>query len=215
MSYKLRQKPLIIEFSGMPSAGKSTTIDILEHYFCRAGYDCFVIGESADLCPFSKKSRFEFASWTANHVLNVLLEQKLGNKFHDIVFIDRGIFDVQVFLQLACEDINMPNKEVITSYFALPHWQHLVDIVFFLDISVNTALYRHSTNRLSSLPGLVVNPQFIERLAICYKNLLNSYQAQHEGGTIECLDGNLLQPLQVAEICREKIEILLSDSNAY
>jgi hypothetical protein len=125
------KQPLIIEFAGMPNSGKTTTIDILEHYFCRKGYEVLVISETAGSCPLSKKSRVEFTSWIMHQTINSLLEQKFYNRLHDLVLIDRGIFDSQAFVRLMCKEINFPNDQaqLLVNYVGLPYWSKLTELV--------------------------------------------------------------------------------------
>ena len=55
------ERRLRIALVGMPNSGKSTTIGILDHFFCRSGYEVLTIKEGASACPISKKSRFRVA----------------------------------------------------------------------------------------------------------------------------------------------------------
>ncbi len=44
---KKDRRPVVIEFAGSPKAGKSTTIDILGHFFKRMGYKVWAPTEGA------------------------------------------------------------------------------------------------------------------------------------------------------------------------
>ena len=43
-----RQKPFIVEFTGTPEAGKTTTIDLVEQKLLNLGYTVKVYPESAE-----------------------------------------------------------------------------------------------------------------------------------------------------------------------
>jgi len=203
--------PVIIEFIGLPNSGKTSVIDILEHYYCRMGFEVKVISEISSSCPITKKSRLEFVPWTSNQTINILLEQKHYNKLHDLVLIDRGIFDTQIFLQLAIKELSVQNeyKQTLMSYAGLPFWNNLVDGVFLLDVPVNLSWERDQRNRLTNNHGIIVNSETLMTMHKYYLDLFKSYENSNHKDHFCSIDTKELSLEQVATICRDKIQMLL------
>ena len=176
------------------------------------GLEVKIISEVNSLCPITKKSRLEYASWTLNQSINVLLEQKHYNKLHDLVLIDRGIFDIQIFLRLAFKELSVHNeyKQTLLSYARLPIWNDLVDSVFLFDIPANLSFKRDQPNRLTNKRGLFVNPETLATMRNYYLELFKSYEDSSYNENFYLVDTRKLNLEQVATICRDKIQTLLS-----
>lgn len=204
--------PVIVEFSGLPGGGKTSTIDILEHYFCREGFEVQVVKEGSSRCPISRKSRIEFVTWTANQIINTLLELRHCDRTHGLVFVDRGVFDSQAFVRLLCRtsELSEAHKRALVDYVDLPYWGGLADIVFLLDISSRTSCYRHGRDRLSDKPGIIVNSTTLESLRECYEDVFNFSAARSSSHRVERVDAEERNPVQIAELCRSKIESMLA-----
>lgn len=50
-----KRRPIIIEFSGSPKAGKTSCINSLRQFLKRNGFEVEVIQERASICPVSDK----------------------------------------------------------------------------------------------------------------------------------------------------------------
>ena len=60
-----QKRPIVIEFSGSPKAGKTSCINSLELFLKRNGYKVRIIQEKASECPVSDKQSPMFNIWTA------------------------------------------------------------------------------------------------------------------------------------------------------
>src|SRR5579862_7896302 len=88
-------RPLIIEFSGLPKSGKTSTISILQLFLKRNGIKAEVYTERASLSPIKKKMHLDFNVWVSCASLEGMLEAL--HKDIDVFILDRGIFDALVW----------------------------------------------------------------------------------------------------------------------
>ncbi|MBV9993508.1 MAG: hypothetical protein JOZ72_19705 [Alphaproteobacteria bacterium] len=67
--------PLIVEFSGSPKSGKSTNIDIVQHFFKRSGFTVWAPTEGASKrTPYIlKRDLVAFNAWSLNYAISELL----------------------------------------------------------------------------------------------------------------------------------------------
>ena len=54
------RKPLVIEFAGVPKAGKTTTLSHVQTFLKRCGFHTDVVIERASECPIRDKTAREF-----------------------------------------------------------------------------------------------------------------------------------------------------------
>lgn len=200
---------MIIEFSGLPKSGKSTAIGTVRDYFLRNGYTVQIFAEGARMCPFSNKNRIEIASWTANRVLNNVLETKLAANNLTLVVQDRGLFDSLAFFNLLYLDDLITTNELnhFLDYFAFDKWTRLIDIVIILGNTPKTALERDLAAKLSKMPGLITNLPTLDKLTLAYDTIINTYGSRFP--RIEYIDTQKIGPYETAKQSIELIQSLL------
>ncbi|MFR2166308.1 MAG: hypothetical protein ACLS5W_00110 [Coprococcus sp.] len=95
-----QKRPIVIEFSGSPKAGKTSCINSLELFLKRNGFTVNIVQERASVCPVSDKQSPMFNLWTACMSLAGLIGT-LENKKNqvDVLILDRGIFDALCWFQ--------------------------------------------------------------------------------------------------------------------
>jgi predicted ATPase len=90
------RKPIVIEFAGVPKAGKTTTLGQLQSFLKRCGFRVEVVIERASVCPIRDKKHSNFNVWTACTTLAQILEKTQDPPRIDdphILILDRGLFD--------------------------------------------------------------------------------------------------------------------------
>ncbi len=92
----LAKRPLIVEFSGLPKAGKTRTISILELFLKRNGFKVDVFIERASIAPIRTKGHLNFNTWVSCASLQGMLEA-LSKPELDVFILDRGVFDALVW----------------------------------------------------------------------------------------------------------------------
>ena len=201
------KRPVFVEFAGMPGAGKTTTIDILDHFFRREGKSVRVITEGAQACPIDQDCRVQFAAWTAHRLLNVLLEESYCTRGYDLMLIDRGLFDVQAFIRLLLLESKASEEQVTTmiDYLRLSQWSELTDVVFLFDIPARTALRRHAKNSLTQQPGPILNGSTLQLLQDCYDEIADQYRLSRPGVSVERFAAAKVVPRRA--MCSHHLEV--------
>lgn len=88
-----RQKPFIVEFTGTPEAGKTTTINIIYRQLIEMGYRVRMYPESAEITPSCiPKGSKDFKLWIDADTFKHVLEAPYLEDY-DIVIFDRGSLD--------------------------------------------------------------------------------------------------------------------------
>ena len=80
---KRQKRPIVIEFSGSPKAGKTSCINSLDIFLKRNGFKVKIIQERASVCPVSDKQSPMFNLWTSCESLAGMIGT-LENKDNDI-----------------------------------------------------------------------------------------------------------------------------------
>src|SRR5437879_3691004 len=66
---------LVVEFAGLPKAGKTSTLGQVYSFLRRCGFRCEIVVERASVCPVRDKKHFNFNIWTACTSIAQLLEK--------------------------------------------------------------------------------------------------------------------------------------------
>lgn len=86
------RKPFMVEFTGTPEAGKTTTIKNVANKFASIGYKVSVLQESAErLPPDIPKGTWDANLWMHYQTLSGILQASYFQT--DIILIDRGLID--------------------------------------------------------------------------------------------------------------------------
>jgi thymidylate kinase len=92
------RKPFMVEFSGTPEAGKTTTINTVANIMRNANYRVIVLRESAESLP----DEIAKGTFQANMWMHFITQAGLLKAVHadaDIALIDRGIVDSEFYGQ--------------------------------------------------------------------------------------------------------------------
>ena len=71
------RRAFVLELTGTPKAGKTTTLSTLQAFFKAAGLRVETLKERAADCPLPMKGHFFFNAWT----MCTMLAEVLGNHF--------------------------------------------------------------------------------------------------------------------------------------
>jgi len=156
----------IVEFAGMPKAGKSTQIELLETYLKHErGLKIRIVYEGARICPLEKTDRFLFNSWSFNNTINRVMEVK--NQSFDFVLIDRGVQDHICFTKALYDagQITFQQYEAQLGYFE--QFLFLEDEVLIFLIDPEESMRREYKHQ--SFDGRVMNNNFLSLLYAEYK----------------------------------------------
>src|SRR6184192_2788516 len=67
------RRPVVIEFAGMPKAGKTSIVNEINRFLKRCGFRTKLIVEKASICPIRDKKDAAFNVWTLCQTLAELL----------------------------------------------------------------------------------------------------------------------------------------------
>lgn len=183
---------MIVEFAGIPRSGKTTSLDTARDFFNRAKNKNFtlrVLSEAARACPFpSSEYRLETACWTANKVLNDVIEASILSKRNTVTLQDRGLFDAMAFLELLkLEKQKLHLRPVsdfdflVDSLLAyLSTWLNKVDLIILFDADPEESLRRDIAFQLSEkeVPGVITNIETLGLLQNAYTKVEKKYEDQ-------------------------------------
>ncbi len=158
-----RSRPLIVEFSGTPKAGKSTIINSLRLFLARNDFDAFVLTERASTSPIRDKTHPFFNAWTASTTLAQMLEAGQKGAPHDVVIMDRGLYDALAWMRWLENSGQMKtaHKEIIDDFITLDLWVDMIDLVFVMKVSPSEALQREFKGQVTHKPGTIMNDETI------------------------------------------------------
>ena len=168
--YKLKtehrqKRPIIIEFSGSPKAGKTSCINSLELFLKRNGFKVKVVQERASVCPVSDKQSPMFNIWTACMSLAGLIgtiENKNDNV--DVLILDRGIFDALCWFEWLVSNSKMEieDKDIIDRFLLMKDLVKPIDIVFAFSVEPEISIKREYANLLTDKVGTIMNTKVLE-----------------------------------------------------
>ena len=141
------RKPIVIEFSGVPKAGKTTTLTNVQKFLKRCGFHTDIVIERASVCPIRDKKHANFNVWTACTTLSQILEKTQAQPQEDdpqILFLDRGIFDSICWLIMMekLSRLRRKEREVIQKFLLIDDWRKRISAVFVMLVSPTVAMKR-------------------------------------------------------------------------
>src|SRR5439155_15897196 len=122
------RRPIVLEFAGVPKAGKTTTLGQLQAFLKRCGFRTEVVVERASVCPIRDKKHANFNVWTACTTLANLLEKTQDPPRPDdphILILDRGLFDSICWLTMMehLSRLRPGDRELLQTFLTMPEWR--------------------------------------------------------------------------------------------
>ena len=175
-------RPVFIEFAGTPKSGKSTCIDIVNHFFRRMDYKVLAPSEGASKRTpyYLKEDLVSFNVWSATYALSHILEGRYGTDQYDIAILDRGLFDALAWFELLKSegDITTEERNTIHDFLLIDRWREVIDLVFLFIADPDTSLKRENQNKLVHEPGKSMNTDFLLKLNSAYTDVQENHSAR-------------------------------------
>lgn len=138
---------LVVEFAGVPKAGKTSTLNHAYAFLRRCGFRCEVVVERASVCPVRDKKHFNFNIWTAFTTLSQLLEKTQNpprESDPEILFLGRGVFDAICWLTLLEKlgRITPDDRKKVDEFLLIDDWTTRVSGVIAMSTKPEDALDR-------------------------------------------------------------------------
>lgn len=167
--------PVVVEFAGSPKAGKSTTIDILAHFFKRTGFKVWAPTEGASKrTPYHlKRDLVAFNTWTLSYAISELLVAYFNVDHHSLIILDRGPYDSLAWMGVLRQREQLGNAEfnVLKNFAVNARWARLVSRLYLFKCDVQTSLARENESKLTHHPGTAMNKDMLSTLLTEYESL--------------------------------------------
>jgi predicted NUDIX family phosphoesterase len=160
---------IVIEFAGVPKAGKTTTLNHVQAFLRRCGFRVNVVVERASVCPIKDKKDSNFNIWTACTTLVQVLDKTQTPPSVDdpeILILDRGIFD-SIWWFTLMEDLARIRKEdrlLVESFLLADEWRKRISGVVVMTTTASDALLREKGPLpVEGAQGSIMNPHVLEK----------------------------------------------------
>lgn len=141
------RKPVVLEFAGVPKAGKTTTLNQIHAFLKRCGFRVEVVVERASVCPIRDKKHANFNVWTACTTLSQIL-QKTQTPARpddpDILILDRGLFDAVCWFAVMerLARIRRAEREQIEQFLLMEDWRRRITGVIVMTAAPRVSMQR-------------------------------------------------------------------------
>jgi thymidylate kinase len=186
--------PLVVEFAGLPAAGKTTMTNLLAAKLRRLGIRTIPLPEAAADCPLIKLKRdWHFNVWTLCHTVERILEA-FADDSAEVIIADRGLFDAFCWMEWFKErrSIDLRTASVLQDFAMLHEWAARPHITFLLTVGFATALERRGHT------GRIVNLETYTELECAYNNALDR-MPEEEKASMEVVATDQLSRNEVLE----------------
>lgn len=224
------RRAYVVELTGTPKAGKTTSLGILHAFFKACGYRVQLQKERAGDCPLPMKGHFFFNAWTTSTMLAEVVAAVETNV--DLILLDRAFFDALIWLELQLRrgQVSEDESRTFASFVLLERWRSLVDITTVMTAVPTVALERENKNAIVPRTGSIMNSAALQE----FNDVLRTVRERHANDftflevdssstTVDVVElnadlaGRLLDSLEdwadppVAVIERKQVEELFGD----
>jgi len=178
---KFLPRPFFLEFTGSPSAGKTTTITELDKFLRRQGFRVLRPQEGAEVIRHIGRDTPLYIIRTGIYALTQLIDFSAGHPY-DVVIFDRCIFDAYCWMLYWLEKGKLSEEEgrVIQVFFLSRFWAGNIDAAYFMICEPEVAAQRELRIALSRRLGDTTSPQSVRSLVERYKHAYGVLSADHK-----------------------------------
>jgi len=171
-----QKRPIVIEFSGSPKAGKTSCINSLGLFLKRNGFRVKIIQERASVCPIPDKHSPMFNIWTSCMSITEMvgvLEQ--DEPTCDFLIIDRGIFDAFCWFKWLSAKGMLEDEQLktIENFLLLDLIRTRIDIIFVFQVSPETSIQREYATLLTDKLGTIMNKKVLQEYLKAIENTID------------------------------------------
>lgn len=172
------KRPLVIEFSGSPKAGKTRSITVLELFLKRNGFKVEVYTERASVSPIKSKGHLNFNVWVSCASLQGMLEALY--KDIDVFILDRGIFDALVWNEWLRRTGKITKEEAtqVEQFFTMDRWVDLVDVLFVMRCDPSISIQREYADQLTNRRGTIMAEDTLRQFIECIDKTILEHRAR-------------------------------------
>jgi predicted NUDIX family phosphoesterase len=170
-SFRVSGRPaIVVEFAGLPKAGKTSTLGQVYSFLRRCGFRCEIVVERASVCPIRDKKHFNFNIWTACTSIAQLLEKTQNPPREgdpDILFLDRGVFDALCWFSLLEQlgRIRAEDRNKVSQFLLVDDWTSRMTGVIAMTATPADAMKREQgVLPVAGLEGSIMNPTVLKKM---------------------------------------------------
>lgn len=177
---ELLPRPFMIEFTGPPSAGKTTTIKELYDFLRPLGFKVWKPQEGADHIQNIERIYPLYNVATGLYSLEKLIHESFGHKY-DIILFDRALYDAHCWMEYWIEKgkITPEERSILQSFFTFGKFTEKLDIVYFMICDPKIALERELRIAVSRRPRETTTQASIEQKIRIWKTAYELYSEKH------------------------------------
>ncbi len=174
------KRPFIFEFTGTPSAGKTTTITELDKLFRRMGFRVLCPQEGAQVIRHIDRTTPLYNISTGIEAAKKLVSYATGH-LYDVVLFDRCIFDAYCWMHYwEKKGLLAPReRQSYQDFFLSRFLTTFIDGAYFMICDAERAVQRELRIALSSELGATTNPESIRLLAEIYHGTYRKLRAKY------------------------------------
>lgn len=203
-------KPFVIEFSGTPRTGKTTTINNLYDFFKKGGFDITIIEEFTTSKYYKEEFKQKYSDLSSSDFNIAILKEvtkqlkDIINSDREIILIDRSINDRQIwnYRRYKKGDIDLKTYEELRDKYSLIS-KKLIDFLVITSADALTSIKRDYNSSLALEQRNFLNIKNIDE----YNDSLNNLQELFKNSTDNylLLDTSLMDLNDVAITVADKI----------
>ncbi|OHA49123.1 MAG: hypothetical protein A2991_04150 [Candidatus Terrybacteria bacterium RIFCSPLOWO2_01_FULL_58_14] len=203
-------RPVILEFTGSPDAGKTTLIDIFDPFFRRLDFQVERPQEGAEVVRHIPRTGPEYNVRTGIYQLGLVLDA-MHDRRTDLLILDRGLYDPWCWMEYWVRKgkIDQPTARAYQRFFTDPRWRSAVDICFFTVCDPEEAIRRNSKALPEDVLGETTNPESIRLLVDIAREAHRFWQRR--GAPVVLVDTTGVEPRQVAAMLLDRTLAMLEE----
>jgi len=157
--------PFIVEFTGSPSSGKTTTIKQMYNFLRRHGFQVLIPQEGAEVIPARLRKSPDYNIQTGLYALKILLAEREEHR-HDVILFDRCLFDACHWMKYWMEQKKLSKKEAVNfvSFFSSERFTRSICLAYIMICDQEIAVKRENEVAPSDKLGETTNPASIEEM---------------------------------------------------
>ena len=173
-------RPFMIEFTGPPSSGKTTTIREMYDFLRPLGFTVWRPQEGAEWIQHIPRTTPEYNIRTGLYALEKLMDESYGHKY-DIILFDRCIFDAYCWMEYWAEKgkLSPGDKSILQQFFTMPFFVNKLDICYFMICQAETALKRQLRVAISARPRETTTIESISNKTTIWRRVYGIQHAFH------------------------------------
>lgn len=214
---RMTRRPVFVEFSGTPKAGKTTSVDKIERFLRHNGFKVVRLTEKASAAPIRNKDYILFNVWTACTTLAQIAEEYDRCDSH-FVLVDRGLFDALWWFEWMhmTGKITDTEKKRIWDFLTLDPWLRAIDVVLVMKASPDKAMVRERDDLPTDKEGKIMHPVVLQQLNECMERVAAEWRTRFSKiveidvdaveGVTERITGEILQTME--EFLDEEVVVI-------